>query len=147
MVKSPPAIAGDAGSIRGSGRSSGEGNGNSLHYSCLENSMDRGAWGCKESDMTEQPTLLFSLFPNIEATIFNKFSWLFGIYFYTLARGLYGYLLAFGCILSIVHFLTNPQIIIFSCLSLSCSLLLPQIYTRHTHKTHTHTQTFPTFLI
>ena len=36
--------AGDLGSIPGSGRSSGEGNGNPLHYSCLENSMDGGAW-------------------------------------------------------------------------------------------------------
>ena len=35
--------AGDAGSIPGSGRSPGEGNGNPLQYSCLENSMDRGA--------------------------------------------------------------------------------------------------------
>ena len=35
---------GDAGSISGSGRSSGEGNGNPLQYSCLENSMNRGAW-------------------------------------------------------------------------------------------------------
>ena len=35
---------GDLGSIPGSGRSSGEGNGNPLRYSCLENSMDRGAW-------------------------------------------------------------------------------------------------------
>ena len=35
---------GDLGLIPGSGRSSGEGNGNSLQYSCLENSMDRGAW-------------------------------------------------------------------------------------------------------
>ena len=121
------------------GRSSGEGNGNSLHYSCLENSMDRGAWGCKESDMTEQPSFIFT-FPWYRGSYFNKFSWLFGIYFYTLARGLYGYPLAFCYISSIVHFLTNPQIIIFSCLSLSCSLLLPQIYTRHTH-THTHTHT------
>ena len=33
----------------------GEGNGNPLQYSCLENPMDRGAWwGCKESDTTEQ---------------------------------------------------------------------------------------------
>ena len=32
------------GSIPGSGRSPGEGNGNSLQYSCLENPMDRGAW-------------------------------------------------------------------------------------------------------
>ena len=34
----------DAGSIPGSGRSPGEGNGNPFQYSCLENSMDRGAW-------------------------------------------------------------------------------------------------------
>ena len=46
MVKNPPANAGDArdlGLIPGLGRSSGEGNGNPLQYSCLENSMDRGA--------------------------------------------------------------------------------------------------------
>ena len=36
--------AGDLGSIPGSGRSPGEGNGNPLQYSCLENSMDQGAW-------------------------------------------------------------------------------------------------------
>jgi len=46
-VKNLPANAGnarDAGLILGSGRSSGVGNGNPLQYSCLENSMDRGAW-------------------------------------------------------------------------------------------------------
>ena len=36
--------AGDLGSIPGSGRSSGEGNGTPLQYSCLENPMERGAW-------------------------------------------------------------------------------------------------------
>ena len=35
---------GDPGSIPGSGRSPGKGNGNLLQYSCLENPMDRGAW-------------------------------------------------------------------------------------------------------
>ena len=43
----PPANSGDArdtGSIRGSGRSPGEGNGNPLMYSCLGNPVDRGAW-------------------------------------------------------------------------------------------------------
>ena len=35
---------GEPGSIPALGRSPGEGNGNPLHYSCLENSMDRGAW-------------------------------------------------------------------------------------------------------
>ena len=38
-------VAGNPGSISGSGRPPGEGNGNPLRYSCLENSMDRGA-GC-----------------------------------------------------------------------------------------------------
>ena len=60
MVKNSSANAGDLGSIPGSGESPGVRNGNSLHYSCLGNSMDRGAWRAtilgfmKESDMTEQ---------------------------------------------------------------------------------------------
>ena len=51
---------GDLGSIPGSGRSPGEGYGNPLQYSCLENPMDGGTWlgysprGCKESDTTER---------------------------------------------------------------------------------------------
>ena len=49
---------GDPGSIPGSGRSPGEGNGNPLQYPCLENPMDRGAWwtivhGVAELDTTE----------------------------------------------------------------------------------------------
>ena len=47
VVKNPPASAGEArdtGSVPGSGRSLGMGNGNPLQYSRLENSMDRGAW-------------------------------------------------------------------------------------------------------
>ena len=47
MVKNSPVDTGevgDMGSIPGSGRSPGDGNGNPLHYSCLENSMDRGVW-------------------------------------------------------------------------------------------------------
>ena len=46
-VKNPPASAGDTGDvgwIPGLGRSPGEGNDNPLHYSCLGNPMDRGAW-------------------------------------------------------------------------------------------------------
>ena len=49
---------GDLGSIPGSGRFPAGGHGNPLHYSCLENPMDRGAWratihGVSESDMTK----------------------------------------------------------------------------------------------
>ena len=40
----PACNAGDLGSIPGSGRSPAGGNGSPLQYSCLENSMDRGAW-------------------------------------------------------------------------------------------------------
>ena len=42
MVKNLPASAGDPGSIPGSGRCPGEGNGNPLQYLCLEDPMDRG---------------------------------------------------------------------------------------------------------
>ena len=44
VVQNPPANVGVAGSIPGSGRSPGEGNGNPLQYSCLENRIDIGAW-------------------------------------------------------------------------------------------------------
>ena len=47
VVKNPPANegdAGDTGSIPGSGRPPGEGDGSPLQYSCLENPMDRRAW-------------------------------------------------------------------------------------------------------
>ena len=47
VVKNPPVNAGnkrDIGLIPGLGRSPGEGTGNPFQYSCLETSMDRGAW-------------------------------------------------------------------------------------------------------
>ena len=72
VIKNPPVNAGDPGSIPGSKRSPGEGNGNPLQYSCLGNPMDEetsdspcspwvtlcdpmgySPWGHKESDMTE----------------------------------------------------------------------------------------------
>ena len=60
-VKNRPANVGDLrdmGLIPGLGRSLGEGNGDPLQYSCLENPMDKGAWritvhGVAESDITE----------------------------------------------------------------------------------------------
>ena len=55
VIKNKPANSGDVGDtglISGLGRSPGEGNGNSLQYSCLENSMDREAW-----QATDQQTL------------------------------------------------------------------------------------------
>ena len=49
VVKNLPINAGDMGSIPGSGGSPGVGNGNLLQYSCLGNSMDRGAWAGRQS--------------------------------------------------------------------------------------------------
>ena len=46
----------DPGSIPGSGRSPGEGNGNPLQYSCLENSIDRGAWQATGHEEAELAT-------------------------------------------------------------------------------------------
>ena len=58
MVKNPPADAGDIGSIPGSGRSPGAGNGNPLQYSRLENPMDRGAWAATVHGVAKSQTRL-----------------------------------------------------------------------------------------
>ena len=62
VVKNPPANAGDTVNmnlIPGLGRSAGEGNGNLLQqYSCLENSMDRGAWQAFVHRVTKNQTQL-----------------------------------------------------------------------------------------
>jgi len=50
--------AGDLGSIPGSGRSPGEGNGNLPQYSCLENPMDRGAWQVRVHEVSKSQTRL-----------------------------------------------------------------------------------------
>ena len=51
----------DSGSVLGLGRSPGEGNGNSLQYSCLENSMDRGAWQATAHGFAKSLTQLNTL--------------------------------------------------------------------------------------
>ena len=53
-VKASACNVGDLGLIPGSGRSPGEGNGNPLQYSCLENSMDRGAWWATVHGFTKE---------------------------------------------------------------------------------------------
>ena len=72
--------AGNLGLIPGLGRSPGEGHGNLLQYSCLENPTDRGAWwapwGYKGSDMTEQITLsLFSIALSSNGTQGRPWAW------------------------------------------------------------------------
>ena len=93
MVKNLPANAGDTrdvGSIPGLGRSPGEGNGNPLPYSCLENPMDRGTWWAtvhgnrKDVDTAERPPLyqlvgylhIFSLWVGVIFYLRFKINWL-----------------------------------------------------------------------
>ena len=59
VVKNPPTNAGnvtDTGSIPGSGRSPGGGHDNPLQYSCLENTMDKGAWQATVHRVTQSWT-------------------------------------------------------------------------------------------
>ena len=58
MVKVSASNAGDPGLIAGSRRSPGEGNGNPLQYSCLENPMDRGAWRATVHGVAKSQTRL-----------------------------------------------------------------------------------------
>ena len=61
LVKNPPAnagVTGDMGLIPGSGRYPGEGDGNQLHYFCLENSLDRGAYWATVHGVTKSQTRL-----------------------------------------------------------------------------------------
>ena len=71
--------AGDLGSIPGLGRSPGEGNGNPLQYSCLENPMDRGAWQATVHWVTKSRTRLSdftSLHPPSDINMFlHLLSW------------------------------------------------------------------------
>ena len=81
MVNNLPANAGDADSVPGLERSPARGNGNPLQYSCLENSMDRGAWWAavhgvsKQLDTTEHMYLLSpSLFPSLDGITAQEMS-------------------------------------------------------------------------
>ena len=62
-VKASACNAEDLGSIPGSGRSPGEGNGNPLQYSCLENPMDGGAWWATVHGVTKSQTRLSDFTP------------------------------------------------------------------------------------
>ena len=86
MIRESACKVGDPGSIPGTGRSPGEGNGNPLQYSCLENFMDRGAWrvacspwGGKESDTTNTFTFRSFYIPLYNIVIVQLLShvWLF----------------------------------------------------------------------
>ena len=58
LVNNPPANSGDMGLIPGLGRATGKGNDNPIQYSCLENSIDRGAWQATVHGVTKSQTWL-----------------------------------------------------------------------------------------
>ena len=68
VVKNSPTNAGDMGSIPGSGKSPGEGNGNPLQYSGLENPMERAAWWATVHGVEKSRTRL----SDFTFTFFNK---------------------------------------------------------------------------
>ena len=84
VVKNPPANAGDArdvGSIPGSERSSGRGNGNPFQYSCLENPMDRGNWWDTVQGVVKNRTLLTWLSKHAHTVvIFNTVKLFFKVF-------------------------------------------------------------------
>ena len=70
--------AGDLGSIPGLGRSTGEGNGNSIQYSCLENPMDGGAWWATVHGVAKSQTRLSDFTFTLVETLVSYLSfWLF----------------------------------------------------------------------
>ena len=70
MVKNPFANANDAGSISGSGRSPGGGNGTPLQYSSLDNPMDRGAWQARAHKVAKSRTRLKRLSTHAETHVY-----------------------------------------------------------------------------
>ena len=75
MINNMPANAGDtgdAGSIPGSGRTSGGGNSNPLQYSYLENSMDRGAWWAIVHGIAKSRTQLTNALTSQQTETFRR---------------------------------------------------------------------------
>ena len=88
VVKESACNAGDPGSVPGLGRSPGEGNSNPFQYSCLENSMDRGAWQAIVHGLAESQTRL------------SNFTFTFSLYFIfkpTLPSGICGEVWSHRC--------------------------------------------------
>ena len=74
-VKASASNVGDLGSIPGLGRSPGEGNGNPLQYSCLENPMDKGAWQSAVRGVTKTWTRLkwLSMYTSCKYEALNQY--------------------------------------------------------------------------
>ena len=79
--------AGDAGSIPESGRSLGEGNGNPLHYCCLENPIDRGAWQATVHGVAKSQTQLSTDIPVHKLSSVSSFTSLYLIFDFIMTFG------------------------------------------------------------
>ena len=122
LVKNLPANAGeprDAGSIPGSGRSPGGGQGNPLQYSCLKNSMDRGAWWAMVRKFTKSQTWLKWLSMHIHNLPLSLMQLFLGPYS----------LFVFCCLRRWLsrckHYSKGPQVL--ACLTFSVPRTLPSV--------------------
>ena len=77
--------AGDPASIPGSGRSPGEGNGNPLQYSCLENPMDGGAWLATVQGVEKRPTRLSDFTITITNLLLNLLTGIISVIIFFIA--------------------------------------------------------------
>ena len=77
-ISSSACSAGGPGSIPGSGRSPGEGNGNPLQYSCLETPMDRGAWRATVHGVTRVGHNLAPKSPPPSVCVPDRWAWVWG---------------------------------------------------------------------
>ena len=89
VVKNHPPNAGDAGSILGSWRSPGEGNGNPLQYSCLRNPMDRGAWYATVRRVPKSLTWLSGYAKQVERGKKKKINYFLTFYIYPVSGKLF----------------------------------------------------------
>ena len=83
MIKNLPAMQETwVQSLPGSGKSPGEGNGCPLQYSCIENSMDRGAWRATVHGITESDTIEQLMLSHTHSAVKNPLTVSFYIYIY-----------------------------------------------------------------
>ena len=75
VVKESACNSGDPGSIPGSERSPGGGNGNPLQYSCLENPMDGGAWWATVHGVTKNQTRLSNFMEEVSSILAWRIPW------------------------------------------------------------------------
>ena len=114
--KVSPCNAGDPGSIPGSGRSPGEGNGNPLQYSCLENPMDREFWWATVHGVTKSRTRL----SNVTSFFLFRTSYSSGFAWYRRLNAVCVCVCVCVCVLVAQLVLTLPPS--FSCLRVAAAL-------------------------